>query len=349
MKGPGQGEIFGWYRDRDATYGGINRILSSHDMKFRSSKLSPVDHSHPYTLFSKPGSYQMTYRATARGTDGKLIAGAPQTMQWQVGGPTPEPKATPSAKERCDRAPAGDVPAAYRFAVSDLTQPKGQDVAAGKLLTRWSFETGDSSSGTATVLIDGFHMADIPVKDGRGELDQLPSVGSARYQLVYTPAGQGARWISPEVRYAHGKSAAVTGADGSGSFPTPKADVPAPAGHTQEVTLGGEQAYTATVKPGPYRGTFEASVEFADKRVRGFATLGFYDADTTNSIESLELQTPEDHQESGSLPVRRRRDQAALAGRGRAEVPYIPSRSPGKVGRESPHARGDLRARSPHP
>ncbi|MBW3085281.1 hypothetical protein KEM60_01478 [Austwickia sp. TVS 96-490-7B] len=277
VDGPGQVEFFSWYHDEGQEYGGLTRLLSSHDLAYRSSALEPGSHNHITTLFSKPGHYRLTFRTTARHVNGSLITSPPTTMDWQVGGPTPSAQATPSTEARYNAAPAGQVPASYTFAITDEKSPEGQDKAAAGRLSRWRFATGDRSTGTATVLIDGYHMADIPVTNGVGQLVQLPSVDAARYQVVYTPTSGGVRWISPEVTYRRGGSAQTTAAQGTGTFPQPRPDRPAPAAPRDEVTVAADRPYTATVEPGKYKNTMRVTVDFKDPAIRGFAQLGFYD------------------------------------------------------------------------
>ncbi|MDU7600610.1 MAG: TIGR03769 domain-containing protein, partial [Corynebacterium sp.] len=69
-------------------------------------------HTHNSTLFTKPGRYRLTYRTSARGKDGQLIANEPQTTTIQVGGQKPKEEKTPSLKERFAQSAAGDAAAA---------------------------------------------------------------------------------------------------------------------------------------------------------------------------------------------------------------------------------------------
>ncbi|MDO4664971.1 MAG: choice-of-anchor M domain-containing protein [Actinomycetaceae bacterium] len=86
VEGPGEVSVFQWRR------GDYPRMLFSSTVAgLQSVWMSPGVHEHMYTTFTKPGLYKLTYRASARSTDGKFVASAPQVMRWQVGGARPEP------------------------------------------------------------------------------------------------------------------------------------------------------------------------------------------------------------------------------------------------------------------
>ena len=227
IKGPGRMEMFNYFdgeHPRD-----LSQLFSSFRDGWKSSLLHPGSHTHNETVFSKPGRYEMTYRAVARGTDGSVITSDPTTMVWQVGGASPLDTPTPSTRERYDAAPAGDAAKlGYRFSAA----PKAQHVDDGdEHLTTLTFEAGDESvEGTLTVFIDGHFLTDLPVREGRAAWDEMLGSEDSRLQTVFTPSGaagerDGAqapvRWLSPELGHQPGGAASVSSADGEGSWPVP--------------------------------------------------------------------------------------------------------------------------------
>ncbi|EEH63202.1 actinobacterial surface-anchored domain protein [Gleimia coleocanis DSM 15436] len=56
----------------------VTRLLSSHEPGLRSTWIKPGLHTHNHTTFSQPGRYEVTYRASARDKQGRLVASAPK-------------------------------------------------------------------------------------------------------------------------------------------------------------------------------------------------------------------------------------------------------------------------------
>ncbi|MDU1779212.1 MAG: choice-of-anchor M domain-containing protein, partial [Propionibacterium sp.] len=76
--GPGRMEMFNNYGTEHKE--SASRLLSSHDVGLRSAFLTAGSHTHNDTTFTRPGRYEMTYRASARDTNGTLIHSHPQTL-----------------------------------------------------------------------------------------------------------------------------------------------------------------------------------------------------------------------------------------------------------------------------
>lgn len=80
--GPGEMTMF-----QDAVNPGETPVifLSSHRPGHQWTPLTAGSHTHLNTIFTAPGVYHLTYRATARLLTGELVASRPQTTTWWVG------------------------------------------------------------------------------------------------------------------------------------------------------------------------------------------------------------------------------------------------------------------------
>ncbi|MDO4607451.1 MAG: choice-of-anchor M domain-containing protein [Bowdeniella nasicola] len=234
FSGPGKMEMFNFI-DADTP---ADRLFSSHDPGFRSQWIEPGTHTHNDTTFTKPGTYTIQYRATARDLNGALIASAPQSLIWQVGGTRPSSDGL------------GDVYQAYQAAPSTPSElfepqfsvgphPASPDAKPGDdLLTDLTFSTGNpSDTGSAVFYIDGFYLAEVPVQAGVATWPEMIGSQQSSFTVVYIPAGEGGspRWISAPLTYSRTDSATSTRA--AGEFPQPATTVPAPAFSTDEVVV----------------------------------------------------------------------------------------------------------------
>lgn len=266
--GPGRVEMFNNYGTEHKE--SASRLLSSHDVGLRSAFLTAGSHTHNDTTFTRPGRYEMTYRASARDTNGTLIHSAPQTLVWQVGGTKPSAEGL------------GDVAKAYQ-ASSTTTSPSfapklslaphaGRDKDGDEHLSQLEFTTGDSADqGTAIFYIDGYHLAEVPVSSGHATWTEMVGSQSSNFQVVYVPrSGHSPRWVSAPIAYTTGQQRAQTSQPGQ--FPTKASQDPAPAFDTNEFTDGSDEAtVTSSVKDG----SATVTVTPADPRMIAHVKGGF--------------------------------------------------------------------------
>ena len=266
--GPGRMEMFNNYGTEHKE--SASRLLSSHDVGLRSAFLTAGSHTHNDTTFTRPGRYEMTYRASARDTNGTLIHSAPQTLVWQVGGTKPSAEGL------------GDVAKAYQ-ASSTTTSPSfapklslaphaGRDKDGDEHLSQLEFTTGDSADqGTAIFYIDGYHLAEVPVSNGHATWTEMVGSQSSNFQVVYVPrSGHSPRWVSAPIAYTTGQQRAQTSQPGQ--FPTKASQDPAPAFDTNELTGGSDEAtVTSSVKDG----SATVTVTPADPRMIAHVKGGF--------------------------------------------------------------------------
>ena len=266
--GPGRMEMFNNYGTEHKE--SAARLLSSHDVGLRSAFLTAGSHTHNDTTFTRPGRYEMTYRASARDTNGTLIHSRPQTLVWQVGGTKPSAEGL------------GDVAKAYQ-ASSTTTSPSfapklslaphaGRDKDGDEHLSQLEFTTGDSADqGTAIFYIDGYHLAEVPVSSGHATWTEMVGSQSSNFQVVYVPrSGHSPRWVSAPIAYTTGQQRAQTSQPGQ--FPTKASQDPAPAFDTNELTDGSDEAtVTSSVKDG----SATVTVTPADPRMIAHVKGGF--------------------------------------------------------------------------
>lgn len=137
--GPGRMELFIYTPGRSVP---VERMMSSHDPGRRTLFLDAGTHTHNETTFTRPGRYEITYRATARTNDGELVASQPQTLVWQVGGVSPG-KGIGDVETAFQAASTAES-AAFKpsFTLAPYTEGERD---GDKYLTSLSFATGDSS------------------------------------------------------------------------------------------------------------------------------------------------------------------------------------------------------------
>ncbi|KAG9059313.1 putative ABC transporter-associated repeat protein [Cutibacterium granulosum] len=266
--GPGRMEMFNNYGTEHKE--SASRLLSSHDVGLRSAFLTAGSHTHNDTTFTRPGRYEMTYRASARDTNGTLIHSAPQTLVWQVGGTKPSAEGL------------GDVAKAYQASLTttspsfapklSLAPHAGRDKDGDEHLSQLEFTTGDSADqGTAIFYIDGYHLAEVPVSSGHATWTEMVGSQSSNFQVVYVPrSGHSPRWVSAPIAYTTGQQRAQTSQPGQ--FPTKASQDPAPAFDTNELTDGSDEAtVTSSVKDG----SATVTVTPADPRMIAHVKGGF--------------------------------------------------------------------------
>ena len=273
VNGPGNVELFS-YLDSES---GLHRLLGTSQDSPKSIPLSAGSHFHNYTAFSKPGRYELTYRTSARGKDGKLIASKPTVAVVQVGGQSPKAEKTQSTSERFDAAKAGSpaelADAAYFLSVA----PKAEWSQKGdEHLSTLRFEAGNKANGTLTLFIDGYLLTDLDVKDGAAQWDEFLGPKDSQIQAVFTP-DEGPRWVSTPLQYTPGNEATVTSEDSAETWTDHTGDTSTvrQLQDTDEPTVTNSK-FTAHIEPYG-ESSSKLVVETEDKNFNGFISGGFYD------------------------------------------------------------------------
>ena len=277
FNGPGRMEMF-----NHSTYGNlpVTRLFSSHDKVSRTVWLDPGTHTHNITTFTKPGRYEVTFDATARTTDGSFISSNPTTLVWRVGGTNP-------ADEKL-----GDVRAAYNEAVDAVDGSAAENAAASKPtftiaphtgserdgdknLTDLTFNAGtEATEGTVVFYIDGYHLAEVPVKNGTATWSEMIGSQTSNFQAVFVPTKGAARWISAPLSAATGQKAVST--QDAGEFPDETPDVPAGEFSKGEVTVGSRDV-SVTARPQDKGDLITIDTKPADDSLIYNVTGGFYE------------------------------------------------------------------------
>lgn len=253
----------------------VTRLLSSHDQGRRSTWINPGMHTHNETTFTRPGQYTATYRASARDLKGKLVASKPQTVAWQVGGTRPSSDGLGDIRTAYDKATEGDT-SKYSFTIQPHDSSSGGKDA--RYLTDLTFTTGArSDSGTAVFYIDGYYLAEVPVKNGTATWAEMIGSQSSNFQVVYIPAGKGARWVSEPLEYERTADSLTT--QQPGNFPEPTSQDPAPSfdDSVKELT---DNSVTISTKPYEHGEDMVAiTVQPADERISFRVRGGYYESE----------------------------------------------------------------------
>lgn len=278
VDGPGDVEMFRYDGRNNPT--SIDRFLSSKDPGWHSSMLKAGSHTHNYTTFTKPGRYEITYRTVARGKDGKDIESKPTTVVWQVGGQKPiDGKGATTnlndTAERFNAAPAGNLADShYKLSLA----PKANPAKDGdKALHTISFAADSKVNGKLTLFNNGYFLTDLEVKDGAATWDEMLGSEASNIQAVFTPEGDGAKWVSQPLAFTPGITSPqqVTSDSGQGEWPQQKPDeqnVPLTPGH--HALTSDELEWR--VEPSEIEGLGKLTVTAKDKEFRGHITGGLY-------------------------------------------------------------------------
>ena len=262
VRGPGRVEAFAWAPDFDGGTGSVQRMFSSVDPRYRSAGLNAGSHTHNYTLFSKPGAYELTFRATARTADGRLLTSTERVQRWQVGGNAPGTGLeTEASDHRAEQptfsvAPTPDQPADVEGQLRTLRADLGRDV-----------------TGKAEFTVDGFHLADVEVRGGVAQFTELPGAEAADYQ-VRVDAGD-TSWTSAPLTVEPGGEAARTTEAGEPMPATPAESQQFPAA---EQTAAGDVDVTIEFEPGPTEDSRAVRVRTSEPLV-GFVEIAAYDGE----------------------------------------------------------------------
>lgn len=270
--GPGEMNLFTSTLDPDFMLENpVLRMLSSHEPGLRSTWIKPGLHTHNHTTFSQPGRYKVTYRASARTKDGQLIASAPQSVYWQVGGASAAegiPETVPTRYNAVAATTAHSDAFHPVFRVAPSTQPNGPK------LTELSFNTGNpADSGTAVFYVNGYFLTEIPVNGGVAKWTELIGAKDANLQVVYIPSqsSQSPRWVSEVISYAQGDLDDSTSR--TGTFPVPNKDETLPAfNFSDRVVTNPEVTLTLNANQSGYQVTAVPAQDDLPLRVTG----GFY-------------------------------------------------------------------------
>ncbi|MDK4311648.1 choice-of-anchor M domain-containing protein [Corynebacterium accolens] len=204
FKGPGRMELFR-YNGEDYP---LNRLWSSHDPGFRTTWVNAGTHTHNATTFTRPGHYEVTYRASARKKDGTFIHSEPQTLVWQVGGTNPAERtitdldaAFNDAKSEGSAAEDSESDAPMFKMAPSTADTKG---AKEGILTTLSLDTGNAKdTGRAVFTINGHYLAERKVEGGKASWDEMIGEEKSDFQAIFIPDDDAPspRWVSEPVEF----------------------------------------------------------------------------------------------------------------------------------------------------
>lgn len=255
VNGPGRVELLTWSELEEGKLGHVNRMLSSTDPNYRSFALTPGNHTHNLTLFSAPGRYELTYRATARGKDGKLIASKDSVLQWQVGGNRP---GTPMDSDQ------PETKSAEKFSITPVADSHDDAVPLHQLRVALD----EPVSGTAEFTVNGFHLATVKLRDGEASFTELLGGRTADYQVTVRDESGKVRYTSAPLAVTPGQSAATSDAGEA----SPKSPAASPVLSANEISL--KEDITAKVTVSSIEGDARRiDIEFSKPGFVGFVDL----------------------------------------------------------------------------
>lgn len=275
-EGPGQVEWFAWQESSSSATRVPERFFSTKGTQAQSQSLQPGTHTHNFTLFEKPGRYNITYRATARAKDGTIIASEDTSLAWQVGGARPGSLTAPAASTEAPSSASN-----YRFTIAPAPADKvdARDAANTAKLSLGTLELGAAVNGTAEVFIDGHHFTDLAVTNGHAEFVDFLGDDAAKFQLRFTPSSGSAApsWTSSPIDYASGRPEVTTTGTSDAELMTPidattEGDFP-----TVSYTPVRPATMNAGLKPGVGTDTFSVNVAIDDPKVFGFLDVIHYE------------------------------------------------------------------------
>ncbi|AMN69089.1 choice-of-anchor M domain-containing protein [Corynebacterium pseudotuberculosis] len=291
FEGPGKMELF-TYSDEEMP---LQRLWSSHDTGYRSTWVEKGTHTHNATTFTRPGRYEISYRASARGTDGKLIASEPQKLIWQVGGPNPEEAKLGNVKEAYDEASdSKDEDSSEGFKPEFMMSPYagGSGGSDKDLLTKLAFNTGNAKdSGHAVFYIDGYYLAEVPVKEGQAEWVEMIGGLNSKFQVVYIPGkdSPSPRWVSEELEHTTGHEEQKTSE--AGEFPEAQKDEELEEFDLKDIKPKSLDVAVSTGKMDKDIGSFDLTIDPKDKDLTVKAVGGFYEKESGKEFTGV----PKDH------------------------------------------------------
>ena len=277
FNGPGQMNMFNY-----STYGSlpVTRLFSSHDKVSRTVWLDPGTHTHNITTFTKPGRYEVTFDATARTTDGSFITSKPTTLVWRVGGTNPADEKLGDVRAAYNKAAAAVEAAAAEGAEASkptftIAPHAGSERDGDKNLTDLTFNAGSKEAeGTVVFYIDGYHLAEVSVKNGTATWSEMIGSQTSNFQAVFVPTKGAARWISAPLSATTGQNAVST--QDAGQFPEETPDAPAGEFSKGEVTVGSRDV-SVTARPQSKSDLINIDTKPADDSLIYNVTGGFYE------------------------------------------------------------------------
>ncbi|WP_368266808.1 choice-of-anchor M domain-containing protein [Corynebacterium ulcerans] len=287
FNGPGKMELF-MYSGEDVP---VQRLWSSHDAGYRSTWVEKGTHTHNATTFTRPGRYEISYRASARGTDGKFIASEPQKLIWQVGGSNPADAQLGDIKEAYDEASeSANDDASESFKPKFTMSPDTGNTygTKEKLLTKLDFTTGNTKdSGHAVFYIDGYYLAEVPVKEGKATWPEMIGSLTSKFQVVYIP-GEGSQspaWVSEELEHATGEESHST--EGKGEFPEPQKDEELEKFDLEDITPTSLDVAVSTSELHKDTVSMDLTVEPQDDTLTVNAVGGYYEKESGKEFTSV--------------------------------------------------------------
>ncbi|WP_199729821.1 choice-of-anchor M domain-containing protein, partial [Tessaracoccus sp. OH4464_COT-324] len=263
VDGPGRVEMFSWAPGDDETPGHAGRMFSSSDPRYRSSILSPGMHTHNYTVFGKPGRYELTYRATARAKTGELLSSKDHTLRWQVGGNEPNMVLETSSS------------------ASKAEQPTFSIKPSTGALHELSVDLGRDVKGRAKFTVDGYHLAEVELVGGVAAFTEVLSAEVGNYQVTVVDESEDTLWTSATLA-ADGKSPGGTTTEAG--EPSPKTPAASPAFAGTERSIPGDITAQVTVAPGEQNlDSKRITIEFS-RAFHGSVDLASYEGGQRKSV-----------------------------------------------------------------
>ncbi|WP_411706923.1 choice-of-anchor M domain-containing protein [Corynebacterium sp. LaCa78] len=285
FKGPGRMELF-TYSDENYP---LNRLWSSHDPGFRTTWVNAGTHTHNATTFTRPGHYEVTYRASARKKDGTFIHSEPQTLVWQVGGTNPAERTITDLDTAFNDAKSeysGSEGAESNAPIFKMAPSKADTKGAKQgILTTLSLDTGNAKdSGRAVFTINGHYLAERKVEGGKASWDEIIGDEESNFQAIFIPDNDSPspRWVSEPVKSWTSTDGEKDDEDAeayttkSGELPTPEMEEIEPFEtdplkiESSDITVSTSEVY------GDGDRNIDITVEPEDDRTTVRVTGGFY-------------------------------------------------------------------------
>ena len=288
FKGPGRMELF-TYSDENYP---LNRLWSSHDPGFRTTWVNAGTHTHNATTFTRPGHYEVTYRASARKKDGTFIHSEPQTLVWQVGGTNPAERTITDLDTAFNDAKSeysGSEGAESNAPIFKMAPSKADTKGAKQgILTTLSLDTGNAKdSGRAVFTINGHYLAERKVEGGKASWDEMISDEESNFQAIFIPDNDSPspRWVSEPVKFWTSTDGEKDDEDAeayttkSGELPTPEMEEIEPF-ETDPLEITSSDVTVSTSKVyGEGDRNIDITVAPEDDRTTVRVTGGFYKVD----------------------------------------------------------------------
>lgn len=284
VNGPGRVESFIYTPWR------VNRMFSSEDITHRT--VWNPRHTHAYTLFSKPGRYEVNVAAVTRSADGSTIYSSPITpVVWQVGGSDPREGQIKDYGAAYNQARAARTDGATQGGTLTI-RPKTAFVTVGDdKLSDFTFTTGNpADQGRLVVLIDGFYMTEVPVTNGQASFDEMIGDDESSFQAIFIPSDPvSARIATTPVPTSRLNTTPVTSLGAATTLAEPQPhDSPEllPSSHVVE---SGQVSVTFTPVPGDDPDKYQITAE-GDDALNAELVMSWHEKPDRNADCSYERQ-----------------------------------------------------------